>query len=128
MQKLWTSGVPALRRSACASGLPSLPLSGRAPSNIAAAGGGQAAGDPLDVFAVLSSRLDSRAGELAEYAHRARIAGQARERSYDALKPLTRYPQESKATSALPRSLQPSADPQSQSAARRAPATEWSRA
>ncbi|WP_051975366.1 DUF2514 family protein [Cupriavidus necator] len=53
--------------------------------NTAAAGTGSAAGDPLDVLANMFSRLDRRAGELAGYADSARIAGQACERSYDAL-------------------------------------------
>ena len=47
--------------------------------------GGSSAGDPLDLFADLFSRLDRRAGELAEYADDARGAGLACERSYDTL-------------------------------------------
>lgn len=58
---------------------------GRATGNPAAAGSGPAAGDPLGVLADVLSRADQRAGILAKYADAARIAGQACERSYDAL-------------------------------------------
>lgn len=51
----------------------------------AAAAGGPAAGDALDLLADVLRRADQRAGELAEYADRARIAGQQCERDYDAL-------------------------------------------
>lgn len=51
----------------------------------AASAGSPAAGDPLDLLADVLSRADQRAGELAEYADRARIAGQQCERDYDAL-------------------------------------------
>ncbi|AIT21477.1 hypothetical protein BTN_2341 [Burkholderia thailandensis E254] len=47
--------------------------------------GSQAAGDALDLLADVLGRADQRAGELAEYADRARIAGQQCERDYDAL-------------------------------------------
>jgi Conserved hypothetical protein len=57
----------------------------RAAGNPAAPSGSQAAGDPLDVLTDVLSRADARAGELAEYADRARIAGQTCERAYDAL-------------------------------------------
>ena len=57
----------------------------RASQNPASASPGPAAGDPLDVLADVLGRADKRAGELAEYADRARIAGQACERAYDAL-------------------------------------------
>jgi hypothetical protein len=57
----------------------------RAAGNTSAASTGAAAGDPLDVLANMFSRLDRRAGELAEYADSARIAGHACEQSYDAL-------------------------------------------
>ncbi|MGH6627704.1 MAG: DUF2514 family protein [Burkholderiaceae bacterium] len=57
----------------------------RVAGNTAAPGTSSAAGDPLDVLANMFSRLDRRAGELAGYADAARIAGQACERSYDAL-------------------------------------------
>ncbi|AOK00204.1 DUF2514 family protein [Burkholderia vietnamiensis] len=50
-----------------------------------AAAGGPAAGDALDLLADVLGRADERAGELAEYADRARIAGQQCERDYDAL-------------------------------------------
>ncbi|MBR8201701.1 DUF2514 family protein [Burkholderia vietnamiensis] len=51
----------------------------------AAAAGSPAAGDALDLLADVLGRADERAGELAEYADRARIAGQQCERDYDAL-------------------------------------------
>ncbi|AIT20982.1 DUF2514 family protein [Burkholderia thailandensis] len=51
----------------------------------AAAAGSPAAGDALDLLADVLGRADQRAGELAEYADRARIAGQQCERDYDAL-------------------------------------------
>ncbi|HDR8930423.1 TPA: DUF2514 family protein [Burkholderia vietnamiensis] len=47
--------------------------------------GSAPAGDPLDLLADVLGRADQRAGELAEYADRARIAGQQCERDYDAL-------------------------------------------
>lgn len=53
----------------------------------APAGSGQAAGDPIGVLADVLGRADRRAGVLAEYADRARVAGQACERAYDALTP-----------------------------------------
>ncbi|HDR9034379.1 TPA: DUF2514 family protein [Burkholderia vietnamiensis] len=51
----------------------------------AAAAGSPAAGDALDLLADVLGRAGERAGELAEYADRARIAGQQCERDYDAL-------------------------------------------
>lgn len=48
---------------------------------------GQAADDPIGVLADVLGRADQRAGVLAEYADRARIAGHACERAYDALTP-----------------------------------------
>ncbi|HHT8835096.1 TPA: DUF2514 family protein [Burkholderia cenocepacia] len=51
----------------------------------AAAAGSPAASDSLDLLADVLGRADQRAGELAEYADRARIAGQQCERDYDAL-------------------------------------------
>ncbi|MDR8077854.1 DUF2514 domain-containing protein [Burkholderia cenocepacia] len=51
----------------------------------AAAAGSPAAGDALDLLADVLGRADQRAGELAEYADRARIAGQQCERDYDSL-------------------------------------------
>ena len=51
----------------------------------AVAAGSPAAGDALDLLADVLGRADQRAGELAEYADRARIAGQQCERDYDAL-------------------------------------------
>ncbi|HGL4259589.1 DUF2514 family protein [Burkholderia dolosa] len=50
-----------------------------------AAAGSPAAGDALDLLADVLGRADEAAGELAEYADRARIAGQQCERDYDAL-------------------------------------------
>ncbi|MGH8786846.1 MAG: DUF2514 family protein [Cupriavidus necator] len=64
-----------------------LAAAARAAGNTAASGGSSAAGDPLDVLTNVLGRADTRAGELAAYADRARIAGQACERSYDALMP-----------------------------------------
>ncbi|OXJ16344.1 DUF2514 family protein [Burkholderia sp. HI2500] len=51
----------------------------------AATAGSAPAGDALDLLADVLGRADERAGELAEYADRARIAGQQCERDYDAL-------------------------------------------
>ncbi|MCA8240568.1 DUF2514 family protein [Burkholderia sp. AU32262] len=51
----------------------------------AAAAGSPAAGDALDLLADVLGRAGERAGDLAEYADRARIAGQQCERDYDAL-------------------------------------------
>lgn len=45
----------------------------------------EATGDPIGVLADVLSRADQRAGVLAEYADKARIAGQSCERDYDAL-------------------------------------------
>ncbi|WP_115678399.1 DUF2514 family protein [Cupriavidus neocaledonicus] len=64
-----------------------LAAAARAAGHSAAAGGGAATGDPLDVLTDVLGRADARAGELAEYADRARVAGLACERSYDALNP-----------------------------------------
>ncbi|MBN3738096.1 DUF2514 family protein [Burkholderia sp. Tr-20355] len=50
-----------------------------------ATAGSPAAGDALDLLADVLGSADQRAGELAEYADRARIAGQQCERDYDAL-------------------------------------------
>ncbi|SPA44820.1 DUF2514 family protein [Cupriavidus taiwanensis] len=62
-----------------------LAAAARAAGNSGIASGSAAAGDPLDVLTDVLSRADARAGHLAEYADRARIAGQACERAYDAL-------------------------------------------
>ncbi|MGU3777519.1 DUF2514 family protein [Burkholderia metallica] len=51
----------------------------------AASSGSPATGDALDLLADALGRADERAGELAEYADRARIAGQQCERDYDAV-------------------------------------------
>ncbi|AOI57451.1 DUF2514 family protein [Burkholderia diffusa] len=51
----------------------------------AASAASPATGDALDLLADVLGRADQRAGELAEYADRARIAGQQCERDYDAL-------------------------------------------
>ncbi|MDN7489519.1 DUF2514 family protein [Burkholderia sp. AU45274] len=59
-----------------------LVAAGRHPT---ATAGSPATGDALDLLADVLGRADERAGELAEYADRARIAGQQCERSYDAL-------------------------------------------
>ncbi|PRG73349.1 DUF2514 family protein [Burkholderia cenocepacia] len=50
-----------------------------------AAAGSPSTGDALDLLADVLGRSNQRAGELAEYADRARIAGQQCERDYDAL-------------------------------------------
>lgn len=59
----------------------------RAGKDPAAAGGSAPAADPLGVLADVLERADRRAGILAEYADASRVAGQACERSYDALTP-----------------------------------------
>jgi hypothetical protein len=51
----------------------------------AAVGERPPADSALDLLADLQSRIDARAGELADYADAARIAGQQCERDYDAL-------------------------------------------
>ncbi|WP_321933471.1 DUF2514 family protein [Burkholderia cenocepacia] len=51
----------------------------------AAAARGPATGDALDLLADVLGRANQRAGDLAEYADRARIAGQQCEHDYDAL-------------------------------------------
>lgn len=56
-----------------------------AAARAASAAGGPPAGDPIGVFADVLSRADERAGVLAAYADRARAAGSACERAYDAL-------------------------------------------
>ncbi|OJA47842.1 DUF2514 family protein [Burkholderia ubonensis] len=53
----------------------------------AIAAGSAPAGDPLGVLADVLGRADQRAGELAEYADQAHIAGQQCERDYDSLTP-----------------------------------------
>lgn len=50
------------------------------------AGGGTPAEDPLFLLSELLSRADERAGELAEFADRAHIAGRACEAAYDSLR------------------------------------------
>lgn len=57
----------------------------RAQSCAPNAGQGQPGADALDLLVDVLGRADRRAGELAEYADRLRIAGTACERSYDAL-------------------------------------------
>ena len=58
----------------------------RARCNPATAGGGTPAEDPLFLLSDLLSRADERAGELAEFADRAHIAGRACEAAYDSLR------------------------------------------
>lgn len=53
--------------------------------NSAASSGSSSTDDPLGVLADVLTRADRRAGILAEYADAARIAGEACQRSYDAL-------------------------------------------
>lgn len=67
------AAVDSARRRAC----PSASASG--------AGTGQPGADPIGVLADVFTRADQRAGELAEYADRLRIAGTGCERAYDAL-------------------------------------------
>ena len=52
----------------------------------AATGGSTPAEDPLFLLSDLLSRADERAGELAEFADRAHIAGRACEAAYDSLR------------------------------------------
>ena len=58
----------------------------RARCNPATAGGGTPAEDPLFLLSDLLSRADERAGELAEFADRAHLAGRACEAAYDSLR------------------------------------------
>ena len=62
-----------------------LVAAGRAAGYSSAASGGEAAGDPLDVLADVLLRADQRAGDLAEFADNAHIAGAACERAYSTL-------------------------------------------
>lgn len=57
----------------------------RAAANPGAAPAVETTGDPIGVLADVLGRADQRAGVLAEYADKARIAGQSCERDYDAL-------------------------------------------
>lgn len=57
----------------------------RHPGDPAAVHPGSAAGDPILLLADVLGRADKRAGDLAQYADAARIAGQKCERDYDAL-------------------------------------------
>ena len=58
----------------------------RARCNPAATGGGTPAEDPLYLLSDLLSRADERAGELAEFADRAHIAGTSCEAAYDSVR------------------------------------------
>ena len=58
----------------------------RVRSNPAATGGGATAEDPLYLLSVVLTRADDRAGELAEFADRAHIAGRTCEAAYDSLR------------------------------------------
>ena len=58
----------------------------RARCNPTPAGGGTPAEDPLFLLSYLLSRADERAGELAEFADRAHIAGRACEAAYDSVR------------------------------------------
>ena len=60
-------------------------LSRRPASCACAAGGGDTAAEAGDLLAIVSSRLDEAAGELAAYAERAANAGATCQRSYEAL-------------------------------------------
>ena len=58
----------------------------RVRSNPSATGGGATAEDPLYLLSVVLTRADDRAGELAEFADRAHIAGRTCEAAYDSLR------------------------------------------
>ena len=58
----------------------------RARCNPSATGGSTPAEDPLYLLSDLLSRADERAGELAEFADRAHLAGRACEAAYDSLR------------------------------------------
>lgn len=58
-----------------------------AAARAASAAGSPPAGDPIGVLADVLDRADARAGVLAEYADRARVAGNACVRAYDSLTP-----------------------------------------
>lgn len=58
----------------------------RARCNPTPAGGSTPTEDPLFLLSDLLSRADERAGELAEFADRAHIAGRACEAAYDSLR------------------------------------------
>lgn len=60
---------------------------GRRPGDSGIVGSGQAAGDAAGLLADVLGKIDQRAQDLAEFADAAHIAGQACERSYDALTP-----------------------------------------
>lgn len=62
-----------------------LASAGRRPADPGAVGGGAPATSATDMLVDVLGRADARAGELAAYADAARLAGQACERSYDAL-------------------------------------------
>ncbi len=61
-------------------------LSRRPASCAGTASGGDAAGEASDLLAIVSSRLDEAAGELAAYAEGAANAGTVCQRSYEAVK------------------------------------------
>lgn len=56
-----------------------------AASDSTTTGAGQTADDPVGLLAVVLGELDDRAGILAEYADRARLAGLACEAAYEAM-------------------------------------------
>lgn len=58
----------------------------RSRCNPAATGGSTPAEDPLFLLSDLLSRADERAGELADFADRAHIAGRACEAAYDSMR------------------------------------------
>ncbi len=61
----------------------------RRPGDSGIVGSGPAAGDAAGLLADVLGKIDQRAQDLAEFADAAHIAGQACERSYDALTPGT---------------------------------------
>ena len=86
--KLDAAHADAVASRAAAAGLRQqlADYSRRARCNPAPTGGGTPAEDPLFLLSDLLSRVDERAGELAEFADRAHIAGASCEIAYDSLR------------------------------------------
>ncbi|BEP44020.1 DUF2514 family protein [Variovorax sp. V15] len=83
------ASLPAARAAAYGVRDAAYGAGGRARANScpAVASARQLGDDPIGVLVDVLGRADQRAGELAEYADRLRIAGVTCERSYDALSP-----------------------------------------
>jgi hypothetical protein len=77
----------AVRSAAAGDGLRERAAAVAARCNPAAAASGPAASSPGDLLAGVLERVAGAAGQLAEYADRARIAGDACERAYQSLTP-----------------------------------------